>query len=255
MKKVLSYGLGGLAVVLVLYVAGFYAWTRVSEAAPGPVALAALEGDAVVSVEDATFVTFRPGGSAPETGLIVYPGANCDVRGYAPAMREIAARGYLVVGVPMPLNLSIFAPDRADKVRAAYPEVQRWVIAGHSMGGAMAASYAFKRPEELAGLIIWDAHPAESNSLVNLRYPVWHIHRATADGAPPEKFAGFRNLFPADSVWAPLPGGNHMQFGDFIGGRYEEQWEPTLSLGEQQDLLVEATLAALAAMAGPTAPD
>lgn len=248
MKKFLRYGLGGLAVILVVWAAGFYAWTRASEASPGPVALSALSSDAVVQVEEGRYVTFRPVGTAPVTGFILYPGANCDVRGYAPALREIARQGYLAVGVPMPLNLAILGVNRADAVQAAYPEIQRWVIAGHSMGGSMAAAYAHERSDSLAGVVMWDSHPAESHTLVDVQYPVWHVHRATADGAAPEKFVRLRRLFPTGSIWRPVPGGNHMQFGDFLGGSYQEQWEATLSLSEQQDLVVEATLAALRAM-------
>ena len=112
------------------------------------------------SVEDGEFIVFRPAGALPTTGVILYPGAGCDVRGYAPVLRRLADRGYLVVAVPMPLNMAIFGINRADDVRAAFPDVQRWVIAGHSMGGAMAARYAHKHPDDLAGLILWDSRPA-----------------------------------------------------------------------------------------------
>ena len=52
-------------------------------------------------------------------GLIVFPGAYCDIEGYAPILREVARGGYLVVGVSMPFNFSIFAPFSADDVREA----------------------------------------------------------------------------------------------------------------------------------------
>jgi pimeloyl-ACP methyl ester carboxylesterase len=170
------------------------------------------------------------------------------VRGYSPVLRRLAARGYLVVAVPMPLNMAIFGVNRADDVRAAFPDVKRWVIAGHSMGGAMAARYAHRHPDDLAGLVIWDSRPAESDTLVDVKYPVWHIHRATADGRPPEKFEKYRNLFPSTSNWVPLPGGIHMQFGSFVGGTYKEEWTATITREEQQDLVVTGTLNALLAM-------
>ncbi|MBL8201372.1 MAG: alpha/beta hydrolase [Chromatiales bacterium] len=247
MKKFLKYGLGGLVATLVV-MGGWLAWSKANEAAPAPEAIAALRSDARVSVEDARFIVFRPAGELPATGVILYPGAGCDVRGYSPVLRRVADRGYLVVAVPMPLNMAIFGINRADEVRAAFPGVRRWVIAGHSMGGAMAARYAHQHPDDLAGLIIWDSRPAESDTLVDVKYPVWHIHRATADGRPPEKFEKYRNLFPATSTWVPLPGGIHMQFGSFVGGTYQEEWTAAITPAEQQDLVVTGTLNALLAM-------
>ncbi len=250
MKKSVRYGLSGLGVLLVLLAAGFYYWTQSSVALPAPDALAALVPDDRVIVEDGPLVVFRPAGAEPSMGLILYPGAGCDVHGYSAVLRRIAARGYLVVAVQMPLNMAVLAPNRADAVRARFPAVQRWVIAGHSMGGAMAAHYAHNHPDDLAGLIIWDSRPAEMDTLVDLKYPVWHIHRATADGRPPEKFEKYRNLFPATSTWVPLRGGIHMQFGSFVGGSYKEQWTATITPEVQHDEIVTATLNALLAMGG-----
>jgi acetyl esterase/lipase len=252
MKKFLKYAFGGLAAVLLLTVAGFWYWAESSLAQPAPAAIAAMQSDGRVAVDDGEYVVFRPAtgpSPGPITGLILYPGAACDVRGYAPVLRRIADRGYVVVGVPMPLNMAILAPNRADDVRAAFPEVQRWVIAGHSMGGAMAAHYAHKHPDELAGVILWDSYPAASDTLVDLPVPVWHIHRATAAGRAPEKFERMHNLFPATSTWVPVPGGIHMQFGSFSGGGYQEEWTATISAQEQQDIAVTGTLNALLAMA------
>lgn len=249
MKKFLKYGLGGLFAVLVIGVGGYVAYALANEARPAPDAIAALQSDAEVAVEDGDYVVFRPAGSMPATGVIVYPGAGCNVRGYAPLLRRIAARGYLVVATPMPLNMAVLASNRADDVRAAFPDVQRWVIIGHSMGGAMAARYAYQHPDDLAGLVLWDSYPAESNPLGRLSYPVWHIHRATPDGRAPAKFELYRNLFPATSTWVPLPGGNHMQFGSFVGGAYTEEWPPSITPEAQHDLIVTGTLNALLAMA------
>ena len=250
MKKPVKYGLGSLALLVVL-MAGYLYSTQANKALPAPEALAALLSDERVTVEDGKFLVFRPAGDTPTTGVIFYPGAACDAHGYAPVLRRVAERGYLVVSVPMPLDMAIFAPNRADDVRAAFPEVKRWVIAGHSMGGAMAAHYAHKHPDDLAGLLLWDSRPAESDTLVDLKYPVWHIHRATADGRPPEKLERYRNLFPATSTWVPVRGGIHMYYGSFVGGGYKEQWAPTISREAQQDMAVTGTLNALLEMAPP----
>jgi pimeloyl-ACP methyl ester carboxylesterase len=251
MKKFLKYGAGSIPLLLLLLFGGFYVWGEISLATPTDAALAAMQSDDRVIVEDGKFITFRPAAVQPTLGVIFYPGANCDSRGYAPVFRRVASRGYLIVDVPMPRNFAIFAPSRADDVRAAFPEIKRWVIAGHSMGGAMASYYAFHHQDDLAGLIIWDSYPPGQNSLADSSLPVWHIHRATLEGAPPEKFAQMRHLFPLSSTWVPIPGGIHMYFGSFDGGGYKEQWTPQISREAQQDIVVTAMLNALQAMDSP----
>ena len=188
----------------------------------------------------------RPANASPTTGMILYPGANCDIRGYAPVLREIAAAGYLVVAMSMPYDFAIFAPGSAGEVPSKYPEIEHWVLTGHSMGGAMAGSFAADNADQLDGLIMWDSYPA--TSLVDSPLPVTHIHRATLEGAPPENFEANRNLFPADSNWVPVPGGIHMYFGSFYGGGYTELWEPKITAAEQYEIIVAATIAALEAV-------
>jgi hypothetical protein len=99
--------------------------------------------------------------------------------------------------------------------------------------------------------VVWDSFPLESTRLTNWGKPVWHIHRATPDGKPPESFARRRDLFPPNDPWVPLPGGIHMNFGAFVGGAYQEDWAATMPRAEQHDRVVAATLQALAAMGGP----
>lgn len=250
MKRFLKWLAIGLVTLVLVGVAGLYAMSQARLARPTPDALAALASDGEVAVSQERWLVFRPAGTRPDTGVIFYPGANCDVRGYAPVLRRIAAAGYLVVDLPMPFDFAIFAPDRAAAVPSAYPEIRRWVIIGHSMGGAMAGRYAQRNPDKLAGVVLWDSYPPAGNSLADSSLPVWHIHRALPDGTPAEKFTRNRSLFPPDSVWVPIPGGIHMYYGSFDGGAYVEEWQPTISRAQQQDLAVDATLRALRAMSG-----
>jgi pimeloyl-ACP methyl ester carboxylesterase len=118
------------------------------------------------------------------------------------------------------------------------------------MGGAMAAQYAFNHQDDLAGLILWDSYPPNSSDLSVSQLPVVHIHRATPDGKSSQVFADKRHLIPADSTWVPIPGANHMNFGSFIGGGYDEEWDAKIERSAQHDALVAATLDGLARMTG-----
>lgn len=248
MKKALKI-IAAILVIVPLLAFGFLVYsTEARRADPMDEALAALVSDDAVAVETGDWIVMRPVAAKSKAGLILYPGANCDVRGYARVLKEIAARGYLVVAVVMPFDFSIFAPNSADAVRSSFPEISDWVIAGHSMGGAMAAQYAFDHQHDLAGLILWDSYPPEPSNLSGSQLPVVHIHRATPDGQSSTVFADKRHLIPADSTWVPIPGANHMNFGSFSGGGYDEEWDPKIERAEQHRQIVAATVDGLARM-------
>lgn len=251
--RILRWTLVALIALVVLSVGATWLQQRARHADAAPEALALASGDAEVAVEHGAFRTLRPRQRPERLGLIFYPGAYVDVRGYLPTLRPVAAAGYRVVIVPMPFELAIFGIDRARAVQRANPDLRDWVIVGHSVGGAMAALFADRHPEAVRGVIIWDSYPPAFASLRDAPWPVWLIHRATADGAPPESFARQRELFPQDSHWAPIRGGIHMNFGAFRGGGYVEDWPAGISQVEQHREVVRLTLEALAQMAPPPA--
>jgi predicted alpha/beta-hydrolase family hydrolase len=233
-----------LLLLLLFLLAGgsFVTWATLGPG-PMPAALAALESDTAVTVTASPWLTFQPATHSPITGFIFYPGGRVDARAYAPLAREIAAQGYLVVIVPMPLKLAVFAPDRATAVIEAYPQIEQWVIGGHSLGGAMAARYADMQPDKVAGLVLWAAYPAESNDLSGRDLLVTSIY-GTMDGlATVDKIAASRSLLPAPTTWVAIDGGNHAQFGWY--GDQSGDNPATISRLDQQTQTVRATVALL----------
>jgi pimeloyl-ACP methyl ester carboxylesterase len=205
-----------------------------------PEALSALRPDSQVRVEQGRWIVFQPIDGQPETGLIFYPGGRVDARAYAPAMRAVAAQGYLAVIVPMPLNLAVLAPDSAAEVMAAYPQVRHWAIGGHSLGGAMAARYAYSHPGAIDGLVLWASYPAASDDLSGAALRVVSIY-GTRDGlATSDKIDASRPLLPPDTQWIAIEGGNHAQFGWY--GPQQGDNEAAISRADQQAQAVEATL-------------
>ncbi len=232
-----------LFVVVVLGGATFAGWALwIPE--PMPEALAALQSDAQVQVTTYSWLVFTPTGKTPDHGLIFYPGGRVDARAYAPAARAIAAQGYLVVITPMPLNLAVLAAGRAEQVISAYPQVKHWALGGHSLGGAMAASYVYSHPGAIEDLIFWAAYPANNNSLADRNdVQVTSIAGALDGLATPAKLAASHSLLPATTVWVTIEGGNHAQFGWY--GAQSGDNPATISRAEQQQQVIAATLAAL----------
>jgi hypothetical protein len=57
-----------------------------------------------------------------------------------------------------------------------------------------------------------------------------------------------RGLFPDHSRWVAIPGGQHMYFGSFIGGGYQEEWPAGIERDAQHAIVINAMLEGLATM-------
>jgi hypothetical protein len=225
-------------------VIGFIAWGLIIPA-PMPQAFAALQSDAQVNVTTQPWLVFQPI-QTQTTGLIIYPGGRVDPRAYAPQAHAIAAQGYLVIIVPMPLNLAIFGAERASSVIQSYSYIQKWVIGGHSLGGSMAALYADQHLDQIKGLLLWASYPASSNNLADSSIKVTSVY-ATLDGlATQDKIDASRKLLPADTNWVQILGGNHGQFGWY--GTQPGDNPATITREQQQAQTVQATLDLLKAV-------
>ncbi|NOH03868.1 MAG: alpha/beta hydrolase [Chloroflexi bacterium] len=227
-----------LAIVSITFVAAIVWWTN-NAYPPSEIGLEAMRSDSeVFVVPENGWVVFHPAGNPrPEVGFIFYPGANVDYRAYAPVMKLIAIKGYLVAIVPQPLNLAFFNSNAAARVQAAYPEIENWFIGGHSLGGVVASSYAVSHVE-IRGLVLWASTPGDD--AVILRGTDTISIFGTHDGLFTRKDVDdSRALLPADTVFVPIDGGNHSQFGSY--GLQEGDEAATISPEEQWMLVAGAT--------------
>ena len=139
----------------------------------------------------------------------------------------------------MPLNLAVLAPDSALDVIAAHPEIARWAVGGHSLGGSMAATFAKAHPDLVQGLVLWASYPAQWDELPRSSLAVASIY-GTSDGlATSQKIDTSRALLPADTTWVEILGGNHAQFGSY--GAQAGDNEASIGEAEQQERVAAAT--------------
>lgn len=178
-------------------------------------ALQALQSDdRVVVTQGDGLITFEPVQTQASIGFVFYPGAGVDYRAYAPVLRLIAARGYFVALVPFPLNLAFFNTNAAADVMDRFPDIDVWVVGGHSLGGVAAGTFAANHPDVVDGLIYFASYPANDDLRMTM-VKVVSIY-GTNDGlATPEMIDESKMLLPADAVFVPVEGGNHSQFGSY----------------------------------------
>lgn len=221
--------------IVVVAVLGFIVWAN-SVLAPSQEAFGALRSDPAVTVSLDKFITFQPAKKKITTAFVFYPGARVDYRSYAVPLHKIAAEGYLVILLPVRLNLALLDVNAADRAIAAFPAIRHWAVGGHSLGGVAAATYA--STHDLDGLVLWASYPT-NDSLKNSAIKVMSIY-GSQDISGTEVFENSRDLLPADAKYVLIQGGNHAQFGNY--GIQPGDKEATITRLDQQKQVVEATV-------------
>ena len=149
----------------------------------------------------------------PVAGLIFYPGGKVEYTAYAPLMAKLAEENILCVLLEMPLNLAVLDRNAAEGIPEQFPEVERWYLAGHSLGGSMAASFAGENTDTYEGLILLAAYSTEDLRESGLKVCSLYGDR---DGVlNMEKYETYRPNLPEDTLEQVLEGGNHAGFGSY----------------------------------------
>lgn len=194
----------------------------------------ALPTGSTVSEDRTAIVITTPRSATATTGLLFYPGALVDPHAYIGLMQRLAdaGRGYRAFIAKVPANLAIIEPQVADGIIRNHPDIKAWVIAGHSLGGAMACRWVRLRPESVRGLVLLAAYPAGNDRLPDWSGGVLVLYgtrdtvlnqRALTDGLA---------MLPTRTIVVPLTGGNHAQFGNY--GEQKGDQSATISRDEQQ---------------------
>lgn len=226
MKKRLKLIGASLLVLLVVAAIGFYAWTRIAAYPAFPDAAALAEPAMTAN----GWYVFEPE-VEPTAGFIFYPGGLVDPAAYAPLMQRLADGGVLAIIVPMPLDLAVLGINRAEDVIAAYPDIDTWIIGGHSLGGAMAAEYVKREPDSIDGIVFLASYSAESTDLSALDVGAVSIY-GTQDGVAGDVFEDSLRRLPEGTSLEVIAGGNHSQYGNY--GPQKGDGAASVSREEQQ---------------------
>ena len=215
--------------------AGFYAWaTTTYEASEELQGMVDIEG---VLMKDT--VVFEPEIEKKNgVGIVLYPGAKVENTAYSYYAQGLMEAGYTVIVPEMTFNFALLSPNKASEYVERYPEVDRWIVGGHSLGGVTAAMYAAKH--EVDGLMFLGSYPSEGSDLSKELLPVLSIY-AEKDGLTlVEDIEAAKPLLPAHTVYAEIVGGNHAQFGMY--GAQKGDLQVDISAVKQQEEMIELTL-------------
>ena len=188
------------------------------------------EGDRVFGAKDA------------DVGFIFYPGGKVESLAYVPLMRALTEKGFLCVLVEMPFRLAVFDANAAEGISQQYPEIERWYIGGHSLGGSMAAAYVSECPDAFEGLVLLGSYSTADLAETDLQ--VLSVYGSEDQVLNRENYEESKKNLPRDFEEVILEGGCHANFGMY--GVQKGDGTPTMTREEQITLTADA----FAAMAG-----
>ncbi len=201
-------------------------------------ALRRLDSDNAVRVSIGKTVEYAPLKAPVRAGIVFYQGGRCDPLAYGAILHPLAAAGYHVFVPRMPLRMAVLGVNKAAGVIAANPQITRWLMGGHSMGGAMAAGFTCKHEAKLSGLFLLGSYASRLHAMPNSPLPMLFVHGTEDDQVRPEEIAAQPERLPPQTKFVDIEGGDHYQFGSFA-----DEWvTATISRDEQQRRTVAEVL-------------
>jgi len=185
--------------------------------APGQVAEASSSPNVTVSTLDGGGYRLAPTNGSGDGALIFYPGGRVHPSAYVSVFEPLVARAEVTVFLPKaPLNLAVVNPGLARPIIESHPEIDRWYVGGHSLGGAMACRFARGAANPLRGLVLVGAYCDRDISDTDLDVLVI---RGAEDGVL--NSAAFRrnrqHLPEGRTEIITVEGMNHTQAGSYRG--------------------------------------
>ncbi|MBM6613320.1 alpha/beta hydrolase [Desemzia sp. RIT804] len=203
-----------IVVALVLSLIASFAWYVSTAYEPEEEAIAALTStNKIEVVEEEEYFVFKPIENLNNVGLIFYQGGKVEEEAYAPLMQLIAEKGIEVYLLKMPFNLAVFDSQAAGEVIEENGNISNWYVAGHSLGGVMASSFASENYSLLNGLIFLASYPSADLSQISINsLSIYGSNDKVLDAEAYEKAL---SKFPNAIKEIIIEGGNHAQFGNY----------------------------------------
>lgn len=177
-------------------------------------------------------------GATDIPGIIFYPGGLVEYQAYLPLMEKLARKGAFCVLVKMPFDFAFFDFRAAGRFMKLYPQIDKWYMAGHSLGGAMAASYLSRHEEDFEGLILLAAYSTHDISGAGVK--VLSIYGSKDGVMNKTHYQKYHKNLPALGKGLTeiiIDGGNHAQFATY--GAQKGDYMPEITPDQQQEKTAE----------------
>jgi hypothetical protein len=174
-------------------------------------------------------------------GIIYYPGGLVHPKAYARFAKALSYMSNFSVFVTSPwFNLAITQIDLAEQVMRQHPDIDTWLIGGHSLGGTSAAFYTIDHLEKISGLFFLASYTTEQADFSSSNLPVISIVGSEDLVLNQTTYLDHQQYLPTNHVEVIIEGGNHSQFGDY--GRQRGDGEASIDGDEQKTYVIIALM-------------
>lgn len=166
---------------------------------------------------------------ASQIGIVLYGGALVDPRSYSVMAKTLSERYGFVVSIPIFANdvayLGCNGTHRIPLAMKAFPEVEKWVLVGHSMGGVGAQVdlwnevNAEEKKNKIGGMVLLASNIRQDFGCGEIDFSETNIPMAGVSASldmvlnSTNSQAGV-HFFPVnDTLYIDIIGGNHGYFG------------------------------------------
>jgi hypothetical protein len=181
------------------------------------------------------YTSFTPTTSYQKV-LFFYPGALVDPDAYAPLCRKIAEHGYQTLIIRMPWRMPTKGYDNIKEMNLIKDTNKKYVLAGHSQGGKMAAQFVYENPGMIDQLILLGTTHPRDIDLSGIPTTILKVYGSNDGLANSEKIMANKSKLPPTAQYRRIEGGNHSQFG-YYGFQLGDD-KADISREEQQELIL-----------------
>lgn len=243
-KRVLSQGektVVRIMIAVAVVALGVFAWLLYANdyyEATAPARKAMLGSANIEVIEKEDYYLFSHKINETDKAIVFYPGGKVEETAYAPMLLELAEQGYEIYLVKMPAKLAIFGMNAAEDIIEKAPHIEEWTMMGHSLGGAMAASFCASHDEEVDQLVLLAAYSTED--LKDKEIEVFSFYGTEDKVLNMEKYEEYRSNLPEDVVEEVIEGANHANYAHY--GNQDGDGEASITRGEQVECVLDVFL-------------
>ncbi len=234
--------------IRLLCVFGFWMFggSAVNAAQPMPEVYTYLQSNTDVLVDRkscgflCSYLLFTPTGDSRKTGVVFYPGAFIASASYAPLAFHLAERGYRVALANFPFNFALLFPGRAEKIFERNPDIEHWVIGGHSLGGVAASKFVAGNAAavRVGGVFYLASYPDAVSDLSDRGINVVSLYGENDEVLKRGRWEAAKANLPVTTVYQEIAGGNHAQMGYY--GDQKGDGVASISRDAQQAVVLDA---------------
>jgi hypothetical protein len=174
-----------------------------------------------------------------KVGFIIFAGAKADEKSYSYIAKLLHDEGHTVVIPKVPFHLSAFGIDHGSTIMEDNPQVEKWILVGHSLGGLPVSRIAAKQPDKLLGIALLAT--MASRDLSGLDISAIRITAENDRIMSNKMMDSYLGNLPKNSLHIELKGANHQGFAAY-NSFMSRDGEATITWQEQNEETVRLIL-------------